>query len=133
MNEVLTLVIAVFMMFILHEVTHYLSLILLRVKFKTFIISRKSIGFIVDNHYLKDDKNVFIFFLSPISLSLSFLIDPGLNVLIFFSILNLLWSLSDILMLVRILRKPTDKRIEWADRWDEEALDKYLFKKSLTG
>ncbi len=127
MNEIILLVLSSLLMFVLHEVFHYLSLILLQVEFKLFYISKKGIGFIVDNQYMRYDNKLLFFFLFPTVLSLSVLIDPYSRFLIFFSILNLLWSLSDIGTVSKIRKKPPQRRIDWANEWDRESLENSFF------
>jgi len=131
MNEIILLVLSSLLMFVLHEVFHYLSLILLQVEFKLFYISKKGIGFIVDNQYMKYDNKLHFFFLFPLVLSLAVLIDPYSRVLIFFSILNLLWSLSDIGTVSKIRKKSPQGRVDWANRWDRESLEYSFFTVSI--
>lgn len=83
MDEFVLLLISTVLMFVSHEILHYLSLILMGVKFKTFHISKKGLGFIVDNQYMKEDSKLLFFFLFPSVLSLTFLIDIGSKLLVF--------------------------------------------------
>ncbi len=128
MNELVLLLICALMMFLSHEIVHYLSLILMEVKIKTFYISKKGIGFTVDNQYMKEDKKLLFFFLFPLVLSLAFLIDPDSKLLVFFSVLNLLWSLSDIGTISKIKKLPSERRVDWADKWDKESLKKSIYR-----
>lgn len=127
MNELVLILISTALMFISHEILRYLSLILMGVKLKTFYISKKGVGFIVDNQYMKEDQKLLFFFLFPSILSLAIFIDIHSQLLLFFSILNILWSLSDIGTVVKIKKLSPKQRMEWADRWDDESLNKSFF------
>lgn len=124
MNELIQLLISTLFMFVFHEFIHYLSLIFIGVKFKSLYISKKGVGFVVDNNYMKSNKKLSFFFLSPLLLSFVFLFNYNSRFLIFFSILNLLWSLSDLGMVFKLRKKSPEQRVKWADRWDKESLEK---------
>ena len=127
MNELVLLLISALMMFVSHEILHYLSLIIIGVEFKIFYISKKGLGFIVNNKYMKEDWKLLFFFLFPSGLSLTFLIDLNSKLLLFFSILNVLWSLSDIGTVIKIKKFNPEQRIKWADKWDDESIKKSFF------
>lgn len=131
MNEIILLILSVVFMFVLHEMLHYVSLIFMGVEFKFAYISKKGLGFVVDNQYMKNNKKLGFFFLFPLILSLVFIINSNSIGLALFSFLNLIWSLSDIGMFVKIKNKSPIIRVEWADQWDEESLEKSLFTISL--
>lgn len=126
MNEIILLILSAVFMFVLHEMLHYVSLIFMSVEFKVAYISKKGFGFVVDNQYMKNNKKLGFFFLFPLILSLAFIVNPKSVGLALFSFLNLIWSLSDAVAFVHIRNKSPETRVKWADRWDEESLEKSL-------
>ncbi|MFW6041030.1 MAG: hypothetical protein ACOC85_04265 [Thermoplasmatota archaeon] len=124
---ILYILLTLVLMFIFHEVLHYVPLLIFGISFDNFIISKKSIGFIVDNSYLKDNKKLFISFLLPLSLSLVYSLDRFNLYLFVFSFTNALWSFGDLVTLGTIIKKSSDDRVGWADNWDKKALKQTLF------
>ncbi|MFW6083323.1 MAG: hypothetical protein ACOC7O_01640 [Thermoplasmatota archaeon] len=89
----------------------------MNVEFEFIYISKKGLGFVVDNKYMKNNKRLGFFFLFPLILSLAFIVNSKSVGLALFSFLNLIWSLSDAVVFVHIRNKSPETRVKLADRW----------------
>ena len=118
-------------MLVFHEILHYLPLVFYKVDFEYFVLAKKNIGFIVENSYMRENKKLAASTLLPLALSLTIIIDPNDIYIFTFSFLNLIWSIMDIVTFYDIKRRDLDKRVKWADEWDEDLLDNAIFKKKL--
>jgi len=109
---------------LIHEVVHYITHIIMKTEFKGFVVSFKSIGFRLNNDFMRDNNKVILVYLLPLSLSSILLIDFYSPRIFVFGMVNLLWSLIDINNLVSILTKSPDERVEWADERDRKTKEK---------
>ncbi len=109
---------------VIHEVFHYIPHILMKTEFESFVVSFKSIGFQLNNNFMKDNRKLVAVYLLPLSLSLVLLLDFYTPRIFIFGMVNLLWSLLDITNLVSLFTKSPEKRVEWADELDRKAREK---------
>ena len=128
---IVEILLTVLLMLVFHEILHYLPLVFYKVDFEYFVLAKKNIGFIVENSYMRENKKLAASTLLPLALSLTIIIDPNDIYIFTFSFLNLIWSIMDIVTFYDIKRRDPDKRVKWADEWDEDLLDNAIFKKKL--
>lgn len=128
---IIEILLTVLLMLVLHEILHYVPLVFYKIDFKYFVFAKKNIGFIVENSYMRENKKLAASTLLPIALSLTIIIDPNDIYIFTFAFLNLIWSIMDITTFYDILKRDPDKRVEWADEWDEKILKNAVIKKKI--
>lgn len=117
---------------VLHEVFHYIPHVFWSSRFNYFVLSKVSLGFLIDNDFMLEKKRLVTVFLFPLILSLAFFLSPWGNYAVIFSIINLVLSILDVLLLTRLLQMEPRKRKRWADRLDEKALRTAWYRKMLS-
>lgn len=111
---------------VIHEMLHYIPILFSGYGFECFILSYSSVGFLIDNDFLRDDLRLHLYLLFPFTASAVFFYNPGRTVFLVFSIVNLLWSTLDIALLAKFMDMHPEERVRWADRKDEKARSKAL-------
>jgi hypothetical protein len=133
MNLTLKMIIGFILAIILHELTHLLIIVYYKIPIKSIVLTKwTSFGFLVENEkYINNRKILFLLHFLPLIWCSIYFINTNEPYLLTFPLVNIFGGIGDMYFYFRIVSLEPKKRIEWANKTDENILKSIIWRKDL--